>query len=359
MKRVLIFATTYLPFIGGAEIAISEITKRISNFEFDLITVNLDGKQKKFERIGNVNVYRVTKYKILFPIIAPIKAVFLKNKPDLIWSVMASYAGFAGMFCSYIRRVPFVLTLQEGDTKEELKQKFQFVYPLFKKIFRRAHIIQAISKYLAEFAKDMNRDADVVVIPNGVDVRKFSGGGYILDKKDNDIYLITTSRLVTKNAVVDIIVSLKYLPKNIKLIIVGDGEQREELEKSPYKDRVIFMGEVEHEKIPGYLRSADIFIRPSLSEGFGNSFVEAMAAKIPVIATNVGGISDFIVDGETGLFCEVKNPEDIAKRVMYLIEDIEKRKNIVENAYQMVKDEYEWDIISDKMKKSVFDVVLR
>jgi glycosyltransferase involved in cell wall biosynthesis len=103
-----------------------------------------------------------------------------------------------------------------------------------------------------------------------------------------------------------------------------------------------------------YLHASDIFIRPSLSEGFGNSFIEAMASRVPVIATPVGGIIDFLKDGETGLFCEVKNPKSIAQKVEKLIKDKESREYIVRNAYEMVKNKYDWNIIANDMKNKVF-----
>ncbi|MCI5108824.1 MAG: glycosyltransferase family 4 protein [Candidatus Pacebacteria bacterium] len=351
--KVLIFATTYIPFIGGAEIAVDEITKRIPDVEFDMITVNLDGKQRKFERIGNVNVYRISGPKILFPIVAFIKSFSLKKKYDLIWSIMASYAGFASLFFKFVKpKVPFLLTLQEGDSKKELKWKFRYVYFLFKMIIKKANMVQAISKYLEDFAKEFN--SKTIVIPNGVDVEKFSR-----PKREigDEVTLVTTSRLVMKNAVSDIIKSLEYLPENVKLVIVGDGELRSSLEKESDLSRVRFAGQLKHPELIAELQSADIFVRPSLSEGFGNSFVEAMASRLPVIATPVGGIVDFLKDKETGFFCKVNDPRDIAEKVKFIINNPVHTERVVENAYHMVLDRYSWDTISKKMKNSVFDVL--
>ena len=106
----------------------------------------------------------------------------------------------------------------------------------------------------------------------------------------------------------------------------------------------------------GRSNEADIFIRPSLSEGFGNSFIEAMAAGLPVIATPVGGIVDFLESGSTGLFCEVHNPQSIAKQVEWLIADELLRKRIILNANSMVRERYQWDLIAKEMKNKVFGI---
>ncbi|KKW12628.1 MAG: Glycosyltransferase [Parcubacteria group bacterium GW2011_GWA2_49_9] len=368
--RILIFSTAYLPFIGGAELAVKEITDRLSpaEFSFDLITLNLDGKQKPKERIGNVNIIRLSCSKILFPFQAFMQARELhrENPYDHVWSVMASYGGFAGLlFKRHFSRVPFILTLQEGDSLSHIYKRAFFIWPFFKMIFTRADHITAISNYLANWAKRMGAKADIHVIPNGVNVNSFQllGSSFQgredlrkrLGLKDDDKVAITTSRLVKKNGITDLIQSLQFLPVRVKLLIIGAGELEQQLKLEArtlkLEARVKFLGHVAHEELPRYLHIADIFCRPSLSEGMGSSFVEAMAAGLPVIATPVGGIPDFLKDGETGLFCEVQNPKSIAEKVQLLLSDNNLRNRIVENASKMVQEKYEWDGIAEKMKK--------
>ena len=100
--RVLIFSTAYYPFVGGAEVAIKEITDRAKDIEFDMITARLDSKLACFERIGNVNVYRLgfglkhfDKWWLMK--FGGWKAWWLnrKNKYDVSWSMMASWGGLA------------------------------------------------------------------------------------------------------------------------------------------------------------------------------------------------------------------------------------------------------------------------
>lgn len=110
------------------------------------------------------------------------------------------------------------------------------------------------------------------------------------------------------------------------------------------------MAHIEPQEVPKYLAVSDIFVRPSLSEGLGNSFLEAMAAGLPVVATPVGGIPDFLRDGETGLFCEVKNPKSIAEKVKILLVNKVLREKIIKNAQEMVLRDYDWDLIAGKMR---------
>jgi glycosyltransferase involved in cell wall biosynthesis len=122
------------------------------------------------------------------------------------------------------------------------------------------------------------------------------------------------------------------------------------------EERVKFVGYVPHRELPIYLHMSHIFVRPSLSEGMGNSFIEAMASGLPVIATNVGGIPDFLTDRVTGLFCEVGNGKSVAEKAELLMKDKELREKIVQNAREMVKEKYDWDTIAIQMR-SVFNLM--
>lgn len=383
-KKILIFSTAYLPLVGGAEIAVKEITDRLENdefsafggpatgWEFHLITPKIKRGLPREEKIGNVFIHRVgfgvslDKFFIDWLIW---RAWRLERKLNfnIIWSIMASQASVAAACFKIIYpRKKLLLTLQEGDEEKHLKRYVfgnTFLYkilirPWHTLVIKKADYITVISNYLKQRAMDSGAKAVIEIVPNGVDVNRFSaqGGpvsGWQFKKSQNDKIIITVSRLVEKNAVGDIIEALKYLPENVKLLILGDGPLKKNLSllvtRYSLQDRVSFLGAVSHKEIPKYLARADIFIRPSLSEGMGNSFIEAMAAGVPVIGTNIGGIPDFLKDRETGLFCEVKNPKSIAEKVKLLLNDDNLREKIITNAKKLVKS-YDWDLISDKMR---------
>ncbi|HEY4496307.1 MAG TPA: glycosyltransferase family 4 protein [Candidatus Paceibacterota bacterium] len=378
-KKILIFSVAYRPFIGGAEVAVEEIIKRLvsSGLNFDLLTVNLDGRQKRQETFGGIRIFRIGKGtlgKFLFPFRAFLVARKLhkQNHYNATWAIMANYAGFAALFFKIFHpNLPFILTLQEGDPIPEIKRKVWFVWPIFKMIFQRADKVTVISNYLAEWGKIMGA-RNVEVVPNGVDTVKFQNPNSKSQTNPNDqkkeIILITTGRLVKKNAVGDIIEALKFLPENVKLLIVGTGllESFLKLQVIRYKlqDRVVFVGFVQPEKLPKYLWASDIFVRPSLSEGLGNSFIEAMAAGLPIIGTPVGGIPDFLFPPErsdlstdlrsnlvpTGIFCEPNNPRSIAEKVKLLLADNPLRQKIIANAQKLVAGKHNWNLIAEQMR---------
>ncbi len=380
MQKGLIFCLAYYPhLVGGAEVAVKEITDRLgTDFEFDMIT--LYAGKTCFERIGNVNVYRVgphihvvgnkmphVSYLIKFYYVAAalVKALLLERKRryDFTWSVMASFNAFSNLFFKILHpKIPFFLNIQEGDSAEHIKKQTSVMYPVYKKIFERVDFIQAISIFLEKYGREMGATCPSIVIPNGVNYEFFSTPSqpshisalqHELGLSESDTVIVTTSRLVQKNGVGDIIDAMTYLPESTKLLILGTGPLEEMLKEKTrllkLEDRVRFVGFVPHRELPLYLHTSHIFVRPSLSEGMGVSFVEAMAAGLPVIATPVGGIPDFLFDMKTGLFCEVENGKSVAEKIQQLMNDAALRETIVKNAQELVKEKYEWNHIAKEM----------
>lgn len=386
-KKVVIFSLSYFPnHVGGAEVAIQEITKRVPDIEFHLVTQRFEESLKEEEVIAGVHVHRVgsgTSYlsKMLFIPRAARQALHLHRKHhfDAAWAMM-SYMTFP-LLLMRLRgvRLPYVLTLQEGDPFEHVFERWhmRLFRPVLQAGFRKANVVQVISTFLSSWATNMGFRGSVEVIPNGVDVARFAREVVpttldsvkdSLDKKMGDVFLVTASRLVHKNAIDDIISALTHLPENVKLLVLGAGplEKELKLQATSYRlqARVKFLGHKNHDELPEYLAACDIFVRPSRSEGMGNSFIEAMAAGLPVIATQEGGITDFLFDSKknpeqpvTGWAVEKDSPEQIAAAVKDIMSHPEKVRAVVRTAREMVKEKYQWDLIARDMSERVFGKV--
>jgi len=236
-----------------------------------------------------------------------------------------------------------------------------FIGGLFKKVFTKADYIQAISNYLADWARNMGAKALVEVVPNGVDLNNLKSKISNLKNADkNSKVIITTSRLVRKNGIDTLIKAMAELRvqhrmSNIKLQILGDGPDEKKLKdlakELKVDDIVQFLGHIEPEYVYEYLTVADIFVRPSRSEGLGSSFLEAMGAGLPIIGTKMGGIPDFLKDGETGLFCKVDDPKDLAEKIKKLMMDEDLARRIAENGRRLVLEKYDWNDIAQRMEE--------
>jgi glycosyltransferase involved in cell wall biosynthesis len=339
-----------------------------------MVTKRFDAGSPAVEKVGNILVHRIGMggrgrfSKFAFQLSAGFAALSLnrKNKYDAVWAVMAHSAGVpAAVFKLFKPRIPFVLTLQEGDPPEHIERIMRPLWPLFSRAFASATIVTAISTFLGAWARRCGFTGPLEIIPNGVDVKHFAG----VPAPHEGKVLITTSRLVRKNAIDDVIRALALLPE-IRFKILGAGPDESMLKNLAKKEgvssRVEFAGHVDHKDMPKHLHAADIFIRPSRSEGMGSSFIEAMAAGLPVIATQEGGISDFLFDAKrnpdkptTGWAVDKNSPQQIAEAVKEIIGNPEAAKNVVENGRKLAIEKYDWDLIALAMRKKTFDKVLK
>jgi glycosyltransferase involved in cell wall biosynthesis len=368
-RRVLVFSTAYFPLVGGAEVAMKEITDRIPGIHFDLVCAKISPGVASKERIGNVTVHRVgfghPTDKFLLPVAGTLRA-FLLGEPDVVWSLMASFGGFAALTYTWLRpSARLLLTLQEGGPLEHYNRRagpFSFLHRM---IFRRADAIHAISHFLADWAVNMGARAALEIVPNGVDLARFGKRVTAEERsslrqsygfKDDDVVVITASRLTFKNGVDDLVraFSLPQLPEQYKVLIAGDGEDRVRLQKlvesNHLQKRATFLGLISHEDLPRLLQAGDIFVRASRSEGLGNAFLEAMAVGLPIVGTPVGGILDFLTDGETGVFCRPDDPVSIAAAIRRVADDPDLRQRLIRNGARLVHEKYDWDGIAARVQ---------
>lgn len=387
MKRILVVSLAYYPdHVGGAEVAIKEITDRIPDAEFHMITLRFDSAQPEQEMIGAVHVHRVGfggayLSKILFIPLAALKGRSLHARLhfDGAWAMM-SYMLLPIIIMRLLgARVPYALTLQEGDTYEQTFERplVRFVSPLFDYGFRHASVVQVISNFLAGWAPRRGYRGSIEVIPNGASLQsaqeypaeKIEALKQALGKNPGDVFLVTVSRLVHKNAVDDCIRAIALLPSHIKLLVVGGGPDEAMLKtlvaELGVQSRVIFVGQVDRTQTALYRKVSDIFVRPSRSEGMGNSFVSTMVAGLPVIATQEGGIADLLFDAKrnpdkptTGWAVDKDSPEQIASAVREILADPEQARRVVETAKKFARDNFDWDTIAKAMRERVFSKII-
>lgn len=401
-KKVLIFSLVYYPKYGegsGAEPAVKEITDRISpdEIEFHMVTLRYDSNLPKVSQEGNVLVHRIgfarpgtevvdfdtgilRLNKYLFQFMAAWKAHRLHKRYhyDGIWALMAHSTGVpAALFKIFHPKVKYLLTLQEGDPKEHVERVARPVWPLFTRAFTKADIVQAISQYLADWARERHFTGPLEIIRNGANPKNFKQFysdeelqevRRSLGKKDDDVYLFIAARMVQQKAMDVVIKALAQLPANVHFCIASQGGDDEEMLHSlvvelKLENRVHFLGSFARDDVPKYRNPIvmDIFVHPSRSEGLGNTVLSAMAGRLPVIATQVGGFKDTVFDEErdpdkkpTAWAVDPDSPEQIAKAVQDIMDNPDKVKRITDNARAMIEEDYNWDNVARQMQERVF-----
>jgi glycosyltransferase involved in cell wall biosynthesis len=210
-----------------------------------------------------------------------------------------------------------------------------------------------VSRDVAAFSADTGRlPADKIsVIPNGVDAAELASASRAdltpLGIPTGARTLLFVGRLDPQKGPFLLLMSVKdLLPiyPELHVLFVGDGPLREELrawvQRAGLESRIHFAGR--RNDVPSLLRAADLFVLPSAWEGLPNVLLEAMAAGVPVIATAVEGVSDLLVDHETGLMVPPNSPRDLAGAITVLLASPLQSRKMAESAQHVAAERFKW-----------------
>lgn len=288
-------------------------------------------------------------------------------KLDIVHAHMGYFpAAMGGYFYSKIHRVPFVLThhgdvLISQDGSRIYRMSLSLSRYMFDFFLKRCDQIIALSEGHCGDSDHLPKYRHKIsIIPNGVNIEDFQVPftkeecrrrlGLPYDKK---ILLFVGSLTERKGS--DIL--LKAFEKvhrqdpDVAIIFVGDGPQRSELEEYVLKnnvDSVYFAGFVDGITKSMYYRSADLFVLPSLIEAFPLVLLEASASGLPMIVSDIQCMHAIVEDRINGIFALPGNEEDLAEKILNLLNDDGSMTMMGANAFNKVKQGYSWENIAEK-----------
>lgn len=252
---------------------------------------------------------------------------------EVINTHFAIPTGPLGVAASKWLSAPNVLTIIGGDiydpTKRSSPHRSSLLRFCNRVIIRSAAEVVAISSDTKKGAEEHYRvRREIKVVNYGFDPPK--GNGRRRDElglSERGYYLIAVGRLVKRKGFEYLIRALQELPAEIRLLLIGDGPEeadlREVVSQAGVNERVAFLGYQTRERIWEYLLAADCFVLSSLHEGLGIVVQEAMAAGLPVVATDNGGQVDLIRDGRNGLLIRPMDSAALAEAIGRIYSDRE------------------------------------
>lgn len=263
--------------------------------------------------------------------------------------------------------IPYVIRFGGGDIpgfQERFTLLYKLIGPFLKRIWNYADALIANSEGLKKLALDFYDRNVVDVINNGVDTENFYPSMKIKDShgsNDENINLLFVSRLIERKGLQFIIPKLKDIERNsdtkVRLIIVGDGPYREELQKIAQihdcMDMICFVGQKDKTELLPYYQQADIFILPSKKEGMPNVVLEAMACGLPIVMTPCEGSTELV--SNNGLISSI---DTFAEKVITLCTNAELRREMGQNSLVNVENTFQWKRVGRKYL-DVFDRILK
>lgn len=201
-----------------------------------------------------------------------------------------------------------------------------------------------------------------VVIPYGVDMDRFTvrqPQANVLRRSfgvsEGELVILALGRFVHKKGFQDLIAALPSIVDavpGVKLILAGDGDLRkhylDQIHSLGVEASVLLPGRVASDDVPGIMAIADVFVMPSITDsegnvdGLPNVVLEAMAAGKPVVATRVGGLSELIEHGKTGMLVPERSPQCLSREIIKLLSDPEARENVGNRGSEHVRKNYNW-----------------
>ncbi len=378
--KIAIIITCYYPFIGGAEVFAQEVAEYLvrRGCVVDVITMCPDRSLNKREKINGVMVHRIVVGKIrylsfLMGYLNLLWYTLKLNKAknyDLIHAVAEGLPSIIAITIKKLRRTPSVITIQGGCISAGFESNLsgRILRKLQKWSFKNADLVHVISQSLADGAKKLG-SRNIVVIPNGVDSRLFKPMDKDKLRKRYGIpagekIVISVARLNPVKGVDHLIKAIALVEErmpNLRLVVIGDGEQREELERLINQlridSKVQLLGFLPHQQISEYLNISDVFILSSRHEGLGIALIEAMACGVPVIGSRVDGIVDIIDEGKNGILVPSGDAKVLAEGIERLLQDENLRDNFIEEGFKKVEERFLWDSILQQIEQIYISLV--
>lgn len=262
-----------------------------------------------------------------------LKKAILKNfTPDVIHGHTIHFGGTVAGALQKKLGVPMVLTTHGGDTDLALEDQMR---QSGKALCDAADAVVAVSGAYLEKLRQLGAETHTQRILNGFAVENIQPAEKVRHRVVQVGYLVWRKRA---ELTVRAVASLRAMYPDISLVLVGDGDQREVLEtlcrELKVEDAVTFLGHRSNPEALAEMGQAEVFVMPSVREGFGIVYLEAMASGCVTVGTQGEGIADVIVSGENGFLVPPEDPAQIARVIADCFEDPEKSREIAARGRQ-------------------------
>ncbi|QKJ32083.1 N-acetyl-alpha-D-glucosaminyl L-malate synthase BshA [Mucilaginibacter mali] len=346
------------PTFGGSGVVATELGKALADngHHVHFITYNQPARLDFFSENLYYHEVAVSKYPLFdYP---PYELALASRMVDVVrheqldvlhvhYAIPHASAAFMAkqILATYGIHIPVITTLHGTDIT--LVGNDRTYKPVVTFSINQSDGVTAVSQHLKDDTyRFFEIDRDIQVIYNFIDLKRFSLKPRDHFKKaiapNGEKILVHTSNFRRVKRTQDVVRMFARISEAIpsKLLMVGDGQERPECEQLcrdlGVADNVRFLGK--QDAVEEILSISDMFLMPSESESFGLAALEAMACKVPVISSNVGGLPELNIDGQTGFLADVGDIEGMAQKAIYILEDDTRLATFKENALARAKE---------------------
>lgn len=377
--RVCHLIDTWFPIYGGGPKSTLELSRILAskyNCHTDIITRALPDQnghafiQNESYCGGRVRVHRVRPCASftniparLWYLIAAIPYI-LRGGYDLIHAT-AFLPGIPAKVAQFFTNLPIIYTIHGtalgawSGEKVGLRRKVYLLVErwLLLKIHYDFQI--TVSRNFLEFP---NVNREIVVIPNGIDTTPFDKIEIAKSTQFKILYVGRFDPIKGVDILLEAMLQVKKRYTSVQLTLVGYGwaekDYKEFVQVNDLSDTVQFTGFLSGEELVQEYKSSHLFVLPSRSEGQPHTLLEAWAAKLPVVVTQVGANPDFVEEGVNGYLVPPKHPDLLAEAIIKAIEN-PTLSDLGLRGYKMVREKYSWDNVANQTYRVYQEVLKR
>ena len=376
MKNVLFIApTTYqLPLTENLKkkfITLSEVcnvsvlafanSKTFLNETYGNFYLNKKIKNRLLNYFRIIQISIFTTYKII-----------KKENIDIVCFQDPVSSFFSILFLKVRRAEVKIVVETHGDFIETLSLEKNLVLPrLYKKLFYimakysigKSNIIRAVSSSTEQQVLDIDSSKSVVRFPAWIDFKDFQNiePKPLSKDKFNILFIGSVTDRKKPHMIIEAIQRIN--DKSYNLSIVGPApnekyfkEVKDLIDKSDLQNQVSLIGPVDRESVKDYYSSSNLMILPSISEGLARVIFESQVAMCPVLVTDAPGMSDIVIDGQTGYVFESNNLDSLSLKIEYINNNYDEASLVAKNAKGFILSNYSEDNFKFSFKK-LFDTV--
>lgn len=355
--KIGFFTDTYLPQFNGVVTSIESFRKELEKQGHEVYVFapspRLKTDSKKVTRFHSVNFLMYPGIRVAMPYSQRAYEMAKKIKLDVVHSHDPFSIGLFGLWISKKFKIPYIHTyhtlypdyvhyIWKTKITENLAKK------LSKDFCNTNDLIIAPSTKIKNYLKKWGVKKDVKILATGIDFKEFSKKtakelNLFRDKyniKKSDKVLLFLARIAKEKNIDFLIKSLKTLDSNYKLLMVGDGPYKKEIENKVKKekiDNIIFTGYLDRNNVSLAYQVSDIFVFSSTSETQGLVIAEAMGCGLPIIALKDAAMSDMVENGINGYLTN-KNYKEFSEKIMKLFKDKKLYKKMSEQSIKKSKE---------------------
>lgn len=324
-------------------------------------------QKRTTEREGNIILHRLPRLLrgsvSLFLESGAILRLVKKNRIDTILAQCAIFGGVQAILCKKLYGTKVMLEIH-GD------HYFKWLNPtrgmdhvlnkVLRWVYRNADVVRVLNERMLEMLNNAKVEGKFEIIYNRVNMDIFSYPKTTFSCENRKSRLISVGSFVERKGYCFAIEALSNSghANHVELTLIGGGEQKSAYEKMAAETGVSVQlhDRIPQEEFVKYLNQADIYIQPSYSEAVPRAIIEAMAMRLPILASNAGMTEGLIIHGENGLIFEKGNQADFLEKLEMLLSDEALRKRLAENAYRDAREKYEWNRCFDRYREILYTV---